>query len=92
MSISISKHNGVMMLFLKNRIKRIYPLYLFVSAPFLLVDYFKSDNTDRILSSLFFVGGDMLNYKDPILFVGWTLFFEFFLYFDRIFPKKKICG
>ena len=79
MSISAPKHFSKPFRFLVYRIIRIYPLYLILSLPFFLQAVINND-FDQVFKSLFFLGGDGDVYKDPLLFAGWSLYFEMIFY------------
>ena len=75
--------------FIVNRLIRIFPLYFILSLPIFFLS-FCNGNYKNIFSSFFFVGGSINEYKDPLLFSGWSLFFEFIFYFILIiFSKSK---
>lgn len=82
MSINIDKYVDHKRTFIINRMVRIYPLYLILSFP--LVGLYLYNHSIDILTaipSLYFVGSfSAVSYKDPILYSGWTLFYEFVFY------------
>jgi exopolysaccharide production protein ExoZ len=77
--------------FIVNRIIRIFPLYFILSLPVFFLSFYHG-NYKNIITSLFFIGGSIKDYKDPLLFSGWSLFFEFIFYFILILfaNHKKI--
>lgn len=75
--------------FIINRLIRIFPLYIILSLPIFFLSYYHG-NFKNIFTSLFFVGGNFNEYKDPLLFSGWSLFFEFIFYLILIlFSNSK---
>lgn len=82
MSINIDKYVNNKRTFIINRIVRIYPLYLILSIPLVcLYMYNHSINILTAIPSLYLVGGfSPVDYKDPVLYSGWTLFYEFVFY------------
>jgi exopolysaccharide production protein ExoZ len=91
MSRGIDKYSNNKLNFIANRIIRIFPLYFILSLPVFLFSFFNGNYMD-IISSFFFVGGTFNNYKDSLLFSGWSLFFEFIFYLILILfvSDKKI--
>lgn len=92
MSLTAPKYFGNPGRFLIFRIIRIYPLYIILSLPFFLQAILNHDYTS-VFKSLFFLGGDCISYKDPLLFSGWSLFFEMVFYILIITIKNiKLTG
>jgi len=92
MSISAPKYFANPGRFIVFRIIRIYPLYVLLSLPFFLQAFLNHDYTS-VFKSLLFLGGDGIKYKDPLLFSGWSLFFEMVFYVLIISIKNiKITG
>lgn len=91
MSETAERYKENKLLFIKNRIIRIYPLYLILLIPVLLLFALSNPlNLSTIIKSILFFGGNYYHYQDPILFSGWTLLFEFIFYFIIItFSKSK---
>jgi peptidoglycan/LPS O-acetylase OafA/YrhL len=77
--------------FIVNRFIRILPLYLILSLPIFFLSLYHG-NYKNVFTSLFFIGGTINHYQDPLLFSGWSLFFEFIFYFIFIIfsNSKKI--
>ena len=91
MSETAERYKENKLLFIKNRIIRIYPLYLILLILVLLLFALSNPlNLSTIIKSILFFGGNYYHYQDPILFSGWTLLFEFIFYFIIItFSKSK---
>jgi peptidoglycan/LPS O-acetylase OafA/YrhL len=90
MSLTSAKYINNRLIFIKKRFIRVYPLYLFflliISFFYLLFD--KLD-INQFLYSFAFIGG-IQSYKDPVLFSGWSLFYEIFFYLMvAIFIARK---
>jgi peptidoglycan/LPS O-acetylase OafA/YrhL len=82
MSINIEKYIDKKYEFIVNRFVRIYPLYIILTIPLAYL-YLRNNSIDvlTVFPSLYLVGsfsGDC--YKDPILYSGWTLVYEFIFY------------
>ena len=89
MAKGIEKYSQNKSKFIVNRLIRIFPLYFILSVPIFFLSYYHG-NYSIIFTSLFFIGGSFSDYKDPLLFSGWSLFFEFIFYFILIiFSNSK---
>lgn len=81
MSSTVEKYKDKKIEFFTNRLIRIYPLYIIVSLPIFWHQQKIGELSSIVLiKSLLFFGGSFEKYKDPLLFVGWTLFYEFIFY------------
>ena len=91
MAKGIERYSANKSKFIVNRLIRIFPLYFILSLPIFFLSYYHG-NYKNIFTSLFFIGGSINDYKDPLLFSGWSLFFEFIFYFILIIfsNSKKI--
>lgn len=84
MSQTIGKYKFQKTKFFVNRVIRVHTLYIFLTVPLILYKfYIINDITikEGLFSSLFFMGHDPSGlYKDPLIFSGWSLFYEFVFY------------
>ena len=90
MSLTSAKYINDKLIFIKKRFIRVYPLYLFF---LLIISFFhflfNKLDINQFLYSFAFIGG-IESYKDPVLFAGWSLFYEIFFYvIVAIFIARK---
>jgi len=82
MSISVGKYVNNKYGFIVNRLVRIYPLYIILTIPLAYL-YLRNNSIDvlTVFPSLYLIGSFSADcYKDPILYSGWTLVYEFIFY------------
>jgi exopolysaccharide production protein ExoZ len=82
MSINIEKYIDKKYEFVINRFVRIYPLYIILTIPLVYL-YLHNNSIDvlTVFPSLYLIGSFSADsYKDPILYSGWTLVYEFIFY------------
>ncbi len=82
MSINIEKYIDRKYEFVVNRFVRIYPLYILLTVPLAYL-YLHNNSIDvlTVFPSLYLIGNFSADcYKDPILYSGWTLVYEFIFY------------
>lgn len=91
MSLTSVKYTKNRLIFIKERFIRVYPLYFFflLMISFFLYLFDKLD-INQFLYSFAFIGG-IQSYKDPVLFSGWSLFYEiiFYLIVTIFIARKK---